>query len=86
MPREIPILEESDYCTDGEGWTEVRQNTSNVEPMNVTAPAVGDDRYVKRSPFAASNNVRRRAPRAAAVSIKANVEGITYADIIKQER
>jgi len=94
-PRGVPNAEESDYLTDGEGWTEVKNrrnakksvqivNNVNAEPMEVSAPNTRDNRNSKRPPLAPI--VRRRAPRAAAVSIKANAENVTYADIIKHAR
>jgi len=94
MPRETETLEESDYCTDGKGWIEMKHrrgkksvkiDNSNVESMEVMAPAVGDNRSMKRPPFAAPVPCRR-APRAAAVAINANAEGVTYADIIKRAK
>jgi len=93
-PRPVPsetMTMESDYHADGEGWTEVKYKRSKIMDVNNTeiaekaVPAAGDRRNLKRPPLVASA-VRRRAPRAAAVSIKSNAEGITYAEIIKRAR
>jgi len=94
-PRSAPQRDESrredlDFNSDGEGWTEVHNrkskrklvkiDTPDTEPMEVATPAVNETRAIKRSPFVVSPGTRRRAPRAAAVSIKAKAEGISYAD------
>jgi len=97
-PRPTPRQEERlnadlEYGTDGEGWTEVkskkdrksvRLDMRTKEPL-ATSLKASNENFTRRPPLAASG-VRRRAPRAAAVSIKANTEGLTYAEIIKRAR
>jgi len=97
-PRTTPRQEDhlqvdSEYVTDGEEWTEVksrkekksvRLDTRKEEPM-VRPPSAGNEKTGRRPP-PATTGVRRRAPRAAAVSIKANSDGLTYAEIIKRAR
>jgi len=98
-PRPTPRREERshedlEYYNDGKGWTEVQAkkdrrvakfNTQLEEPKEVTTPSANQDKSVKRPPLSAIG-ARRRPPRAAAVSIKANADGLSYADIIKRAR
>jgi len=94
MHHEAPTVEESDYHSEGEGWLEVKNrrgrksvkiDTSNNELVEMPMPAVSDNRNRNsRRPPLVAPVTRRRPPRVAAVSIKANTENITYADIIKR--
>jgi len=90
--------EEPEPFSDLESWTEVtgRRNKRRVKiaaganfagPTGVTAGLTTSDRSGGR-PYPTTNpgNARRRAPRNAAVSIKANTVGLSYAEIIKQAR
>jgi len=88
--------EDLEPFSDLETWTEVtgkkrrRQvriaTSENLEePPDVGARAAGFDRSGGRPP-PPSGGTRRRAPRNAAVSIKINAEGPSYADIIKLTR
>jgi len=52
----------------------------------VAIPVNKTGRPEKRQPLPVPPNVRKRVPRAAAVFIKANVDGVFYADIIKRAR
>jgi len=84
-PRKILNVEESDYCSEGEGWTEVRSRRgkksvkidmiNNTESVEAPTPVV-NDRVMRRLPSAAPI-IRRRASRAAAVSIKPNTDNVT---------
>jgi len=101
LQQEDPIQDETDYCSDDEGWTEVR-NRRNKKSVKIDAPPVELRRSdtdvmevdaslnkigrLMKQPLPASPNVRWRVPRAAAVSIKANADGASYADIIKRAR
>jgi len=93
--REEHTHEDLDYCSDEEEWTEVkakkhrksvRLDMRGEKPMEVAMPAAANaDRHVKSPPLP-SSGMRRRVPRAAAVSIKANTDGLSYVDIIKLAR
>jgi len=90
--------EEPELFSDLESWTEVTNRRSkrkqvriaakddSVEPTGVT-DRTGVDRFGGRpQPPSALGGARRRAPRNAAVAIKANSDGLSYAEIIKQAR
>jgi len=99
-PRPIPkrarvSQEEPELFSDLETWTEVTNRRSkrkqiriavndSVEPTGVAA-RTGVDRFGGRPQSSpALGSARRRAPRNAAVAIKA--DGLSYAEIIKQAR
>jgi len=100
-PRPFPergrdSQDELEPFSDLDTWTEVssRRNKRRqvriadpVEPTGVTVSATGVGRSGGSSqPPITSGDARRRAPRNAAVAIKANSEGLSYAEIIKQAR
>jgi len=90
------IQEESEPFSDLESWTEIsgRRSKRRVRiaagadlagPTGVTASAAVSDRSGGRPHLAINpGSARRRAPRNAAVSIKTNMDGLSYAEIIKQ--
>jgi len=88
--------EDLDPDSYSEGWSEVRRRRNKktvrieapiVEPTDYTATASNADRTGKRLPTSAfPGNTRRKAPRNAAISIKSNSDGLSYADIIKRAR
>jgi len=96
LPREQQ--EDRELLSDFDSWTEVSNKKSkrrqvriatkgNYEgPAGIAATPSGIDRERGRPPLSSGEGARRRAPRNAAVSIKANAEGFSYADIIKQAR
>jgi len=89
---------ESELFSDLDSWIEVTGKRSRrqvriaagagfVEPTGVAARAVGTDRSGGRLRFSSNlGGARRRAPRNAAVAIKANSDGPSYAEIIKIAR
>jgi len=93
--------DESEPFSDLETWTEVTNKRSRKrqvrinaarnddveESMEVAAGVVGAGNNDRRLPPSALSNItRRRAPRNAAVAIKTNPDGMSYAEIIKQAR
>jgi len=95
-PRLLPepatgSQDEREPLSDFDSWTEVtkKRNRKQVRiaagPAGPAGVAVGADRVAGRPQFPSvnSNVGRRRAPRNAAVAIKANEGGPSYADIMK---
>jgi len=93
------LRDEQEPLSDFDSWTEVTRKRSKrqvriaagsgpMEPAGVAVEAVVGDRAVGRSqPLPSNSNIgRRRAPRNAAVAIKANTDGPTYAEIIKMAK
>jgi len=94
LRREELVNVDSDYRSDGEGWTEVTSKRSRKsvrlddrleDPLEVEMPISNTNKLARNMP-PPPTNTRRRVPRAAAVSIKANADGLSYADIIKRAR
>jgi len=90
--QEVLTVDENDYQSDGEGWSEVKHRGRKSAKLNnghTDEVATANNSSIIRNPrrpLPATPVARRRAPRAAAVAIKANTDEVTYADIIKRAR
>jgi len=91
--------DESEPFSDLESWSEVTNKKNkrrqvriaaglDLGPPDVAARPAATEKSVEGRPNPPSNssNMCRRAPRNAAVAIKANSDGLSYADVIKQAR
>jgi len=95
---EITSQEEVEPFSDLEAWTEVinkkktrkrqvRIDVGRTNDEELRGAGTSSNRPIREPPPSAPpGGNRRRAPRNAAVAIKANPDGMTYAEIIKQAR